>query len=285
MKNKKTVYSDIDYWASLIDESIDEQKKYEESCKRFMESKDSDEDIDSEEVDEAGEMFKVDDTYIKKATAALAPLKKTDQSAYDMALKYLDSKKSTNLVMSPEDFAKHRIGLAAKNSDADVDTRTNDQKREDAIKAAADKWKDVGAEKGQKEQTIKSIWVKSLKDDDAELQIEYVDGKTEDVKEDVTVAEDDKYYKQIAQALRAGRRSAKDDRPVTKKDVQLSMICVAYNDARIKWFFGKDKLPQSAWKHTEEVKKQARSKTSELSKGYVSWQSDYGSQAKIYKTK
>jgi len=97
--------------------------------------------------------------------------------------------------------------------------------------------------------------------------------------------EDDKYYKQIAQALRAGRRAANDSRPVTKKDVQLSMICVAYNDARIKWFFGKDKLPQSAWKHTTEVKKQARSKTSELSKGYVTWQSEYGSQAKIYKTR
>jgi len=122
MKNKKTtIYSDIDYWASLIDESIEEQNEYEQSCKKFMESKDSD-----EEIDEAGELFKVDGTYIKKATAALAPLKKTDPAAYALALKYLDGKKSTSLVMSPEDFAKYRIDLAAKNKNVDTDTRTTD---------------------------------------------------------------------------------------------------------------------------------------------------------------
>ena len=41
MKNKKVTYSDIDYWASLINESIDEEKQYNEACNKFMESKDS----------------------------------------------------------------------------------------------------------------------------------------------------------------------------------------------------------------------------------------------------
>ena len=68
------VYSDIEYWASVLDESDKEKKRYEEACKRFCESKDDessdvnekedDNGQEKEDVDEATEQFKVDDKYI-----------------------------------------------------------------------------------------------------------------------------------------------------------------------------------------------------------------------------
>ena len=119
MKNTtKTIYKDIDYWASLIDESIEEENNYRKSCKKFMESKNSDELEENDEnndIDEAGEMFKVDDNYVKQATAALAPLKSSNPDAYAQAMKYLNYQKGKNLVVSPEDFAKRRIDLATQN--------------------------------------------------------------------------------------------------------------------------------------------------------------------------
>ena len=136
-----------------------------------------------------------------------------------------------------------------------------------------------------KEQKIKSIWIKSLENNIVKLQITFVDGRVEDVEDNVTITDGDKYYKQVAQSLRASRRIAKDPRPVTVKDVQLSMIRLAYNDQRIVWFYGKDKMPESAWKYANEVKKQSRSRSTPLSRAYVTWQSEYGSKAKIYSTR
>ena len=284
MKNKKVTYSDIDYWASLINESIEEEKQYNEACHKFMENKDSD-----EEIDEAGELFKVDDNYIKQATAALAELKTTSPADYEQAIKYLNLHKNQNLVVSPEDFAKRRIERASQQTDAPVDTRSTAQQRADLMKAVGDKNKAdaeaAAAAAKNKEQKIKSIWIKSLENNIVKLQITFVDGRVEDVEDNVTITDGDKYYKQVAQSLRASRRIAKDPRPVTVKDVQLSMIRLAYNDQRIVWFYGKDKMPESAWKYANEVKKQSRSRSTPLSRAYVTWQSEYGSKAKIYSTR
>ena len=54
MKNKKAIYSDIEYWASILNESAEEEKQYNEACKHFCEGKD-DESSDISEVEEIDE--------------------------------------------------------------------------------------------------------------------------------------------------------------------------------------------------------------------------------------
>lgn len=288
------VYSDIEYWASVLDESDKEKKRYEEACRRFCESKnddsseiaekEGDEDKGKEDVDEATEQFKVDDNYVKQALAALEPLSSENSSAYNAAVKYLDMQKGKYLVVSPEEFAERRI-QKSKEAPPAVDTRSTDEIRADAIKKAADKWNDFKKQvDAPKQNPIKSIWVKDINDSTMTLVIEYKDGKTSETTEDISIAEDDRYFKEIAQSIRAGRRAANDSRRVTVKDVQLSMVRVQYSSPEIQWFYGKNKSPENKWAFAEEVKKQARSKTSPISKGYVSWQSEYGSKAKIYRT-
>lgn len=290
------VYSDIEYWASVLDESDKEKERYQKACQRFCESVKNDEETDvseaedeskeekKEDVDEAAQQFKVDDNYIQKALSLLDDLSATNQVAYNAAVKYLDMQKGRYLVVSPEDFAKRRIEMATAAPEPE-DTRSVEQKRADAIKKAADSWDEFKKKvDAPKENPIKSIWVKDITESSVTLVIEYKNGKTEETTEDITIAEDDKYYKQIAQSIRAGRRAANDPRKVTVKDVQLSMLRIQYSAPEIQWFYGKAKAPESKWAFAEEVKKQSRSKTSPIAKSYVAWQSEYGSKAKIYRS-
>ena len=62
------------------------------------------------------------------------------------------------------------------------------------------------------------------------------------------------------------------------------MLRIQYSSPEIQWFYGKAKVPESQWIYSQEVKKQARSKASPLSRSYVAWQSEYGSRAKIYRS-
>ena len=146
------------------------------------------------------------------------------------------------------------------------------------MKSVADKRKaDLDAMDTPKEQHIKSVWVKSIDDkDNITLELTFMDGKTEQHVESMVITDGDKYYKQVAQALRSSRRINNDPRPVTKKDVQLSMIRVAYTDPRITWYYGKSKIPESQWKYTQEIKKHARNRRSELMKAYEMWKAELG---------
>lgn len=162
---------------------------------------------------EENETYKVDSDYIKRALAALEELKKTDKFMYDNAVKYLDTNKGKRLVLNPEEFAARRISLAT------GDSSSPSQSREELMKSVADKNK-AASTTGPKDQVIKSIWVKSLDDSKAALAIEYVDGKKEDVETDAAFDETDRYYKQMAQLLRASHRSMKKGYvPVNYRDV------------------------------------------------------------------
>lgn len=231
------------------------------------------------------EYFKVDDEYIKTADEGLQELKAANKDAYDLAMKYLNSKKGTTLVVSAADFAKGRTerALAPKEEKApEAPTKTPEEVRADAIKAAAEKWKrDREAEAAEKaRQKIKSIWIKEIHIDDdnesksvAKLEITFMDGKVVDEDfpigttgldsnfKDITVGgrkvsgeryrQGDAFYKEVYKNLKPA--FARYGIEPSDEDVRISMVRTSFNDWRIKWYYGKDKKtePMFAFSRTE----------------------------------
>lgn len=204
----------------------------------------------------------VDDNYIAKVTKLLAPLKVSDPEEYEFALKKVNAFKGKSLV-SPEEFAAKRLNAVAPET-------TAQPSRDELMKTVADKNKSL-APSEIKDQTIESIWVKDIHIDPvhdeksvAKLEIVYTDGKSEQVDFDIGTTgasgnwvEADALYKELKKNLKQYSKLAK----VTDQDVRLSMIHVAFNDSRIKWFYGKNKAPATEWVFSGEQKRLANSPT------------------------
>ena len=147
---------------------------------------------------------------------------------------------------------------------------------------AAKRQAEVDAEKAKKlEQKIKSIWIKDIcidtqneNNSHAPLEITYTDGKVEDFNfpigttgSDTAFKGDKEYneyavageryrqgdasYKQTLQNLK--RAFARYHLEPTDEDVRIAGIRNAFNDYRIKWYYGKDKKddPMFAFSRTE----------------------------------
>ena len=209
-------------------------------------------------VSEAEPTVVVDNRYITKVTELLAPLKKTDPKAYEQAIAKVNMFKGKHLI-SPEAFAARRLNTATPAASTIVS-------RDDLMKSVADKNK-ANTPAEIKEQVIKSIWVKDIHIDAdenksiAKLEIVDMDGKTEPfdlnigtTKSSGNKVESDALYKQLKRDLSHYSKSK-----VTDLDVRLAMVHFAFNDRRIKWFYGKNKAPASEWVFSAEQKKLSNS--------------------------
>lgn len=140
-------------------------------------------------------------------------------------------------------------------------------KKGDEIKAQRDK--EAADEKAAKtKQNIKSIWVKDFKfgqdkdtKDYAILEITYMDGSKEEIKFDVSAQnnkdfiQSDQLFKELKKAVDSNFKK-KGIKP-SEEDYRLSLVRVAFNDWRIKWYYGKDKKTDSIWAFAKELPKAA----------------------------
>ena len=162
-------------------------------------------------------------------------------------------------LVKPEKFIENRFGVKP-------DTTATTQSRDDLMKSVADKRKSDIADLSPKakKQQIKTIWVKSLNidktNDDksvAKLEIEYVDGKKEDVDFNIGTSgtaggfeNADRLYKELKKNMKMPKGVAASD-----EDIRLSMVRVAFNDWRIKWLYGKNKATDGVWAFSRESKR------------------------------
>ena len=162
-------------------------------------------------------------------------------------------------LVKPEKFIENRFGVKP-------DTTAVTQSRDELMKSVADKRKADIADLSPKakEQQIKTIWVKSLNidktNDDksvAKLEIEYADGKKEDVDFNIGTSgtaggfeNADRLYKELKKNMKMPKGVAASD-----EDIRLSMVRVAFNDWRIKWLYGKSKATDGVWAFSRESKR------------------------------
>lgn len=111
---------------------------------------------------------------------------------------------------------------------------------------------------------VKSIWIKNIRNSPdnqariADIEIEYKTGEKENIEFDVTPDPTDKYYKRVAQSLRAVAKG----HTITNDDIALSLVRINFNDPSIRWFYGKNKATDKKWWLDDEITKQ--SKTGQL---------------------
>jgi len=161
-------------------------------------------------------------------------------------------------------------------------------------RAEADKKRREEEEAKKREQKIKSIWVKELHinpantgKDYADLELTMMDGSVEPFQYSIAttgipgkwtgdaddfsknrnggndhfVAGDaykaglDPMYKAILANLKRSPSFRKYGIEPTDTDVRISMIRVGFNDWRIQWFYGKDKISDSLWAFGREMPK------------------------------
>lgn len=178
------IQNDILGYAQILNEAADDKAHYEDACNEFEKHRN---DLD-DEVDEAA--IVVDDTYIKKASYALEPLKAKNKKAYDAAMKYLNYQHGRQLAVSPEMFAKNRIARAnAQAGAAEVTTTsTPDSRWELMQKVAADKKAErdqAALDKSNSAVTPNEITITDVKMQDSKtclvtFDIKWSDGKADD---------------------------------------------------------------------------------------------------------
>lgn len=113
----------------------------------------------------------------------------------------------------------------------------------------ADREREEADELARRQSTsIKSIWVKGFKNISrservAELEITYATGEKEQTQFNVTTDIEDKYYKKVAQGLRATAGGHR----VTPDDIALSMVRINFGNSAIQWYYGPQKTTGNKW--------------------------------------
>lgn len=219
---------------------------------------------DDNVVNEAIPTETVDNNYIQTALNGLSVLKDTDPYAYKAAQTYLNNNFGRRLI-PVEEFIKNRLKLANVPLTSHKPTaQTTAQTRDELMKSVANSWQDFKKQQDiettkQKDQFIKSIWIKDIKkihNDNYKVSIEYTDvqGHKSNEEEEFLYDTSDKYIKDIINSLRRGRNFDK----ITPFDVIIAAYHIACNDDnRIIWFYGPNKQTQKDWLHAPAMEKAA----------------------------